>query len=162
MEKLHPRVVWLFLYGLFIRWFFIALFLSIWLNAGFKTKIDQFSLTLTHFIIPILVFFTLLYVWARLSYYFYRYELTENVFKKEYGVIIKRYVSIPYNRIQNIDIHRGVISRILGLSSIQVQTAGMSGVAKAEGRLPGISVKKAEELRESLIDKVAGLKNQGL
>jgi hypothetical protein len=106
-------------------------------------------------------------LWAGLSYNAYKYELTEDVFKKEHGVIWKRYVSIPYERIQNVDIHRGVIARILGLSSLMIQTAGYSGHNRSfalgagdpEGKLPGLSREKAEELREDLIRKTKGSKS---
>lgn len=109
------------------------------------------------------------FFWAHLSYRFYRYELTENGFKKESGVIWKKYVTIPYDRIQNVDIHRGVIARILGLSDLQVQTAGFSAHPSrfgsygmgAEGRLPGLSKNVAEQLRDELV-KRARTKNQGI
>ncbi|KPJ55637.1 hypothetical protein AMJ49_06655, partial [Parcubacteria bacterium DG_74_2] len=69
-------------------------------------------------------------------------------------------------RIQNIDIHRGVFARLLGLSDLRIQTAGFGGMhgkwgSSAEGNLPGIERNKAEELREQLIKRVKGTK-QGL
>ena len=76
----------------------------------------------------------------------------------------------PYERIQNVDIYRGIFTRLLGLSDLQIQTAGMSatigrygafGVA-AEGRLPGISKEEAETLRDELIRRARGHKNQGI
>ena len=39
-------------------------------------------------------------------------------------MIWKRYVTIPYDRIQNVDIYRGVLARLLGLSDLNIQTAG--------------------------------------
>src|SRR3989338_1088040 len=93
------------------------------------------------------------YIWAKLSYQNYKYELTDNGFKKELGVIRKKYVTIPYDRIQNVDIDRGIIARILGLSDIKIQTAGMSGMMGAEGRLPGLSVQDAEIVRDDLIKR---------
>jgi len=71
------------------------------------------------FVVWILVFLFFVifsYVRSRLLYKYYFYELTENSFRKEHGIIYKKYVSIPYTRIQNIDIYRGVLARILGLS----------------------------------------------
>lgn len=110
-----------------------------------------------------IAYIVIVYVWARLSYRFYLYELTENGFKKESGIIYKRYVTIPYDRIQNVDIIRGVWARILGLSDLQIQTAGMSGAAYySEGRLPGLSTEDAEKLRDELINRARQSKNQGL
>lgn len=110
------------------------------------------------------------YIWAKLSYRFYKYELVEDGFRKESGVIWKKYVTIPYERIQNVDIYRGILARMLGLSDLQIQTAGMSatvgrygfGGAGAEGRLPGVSQQDAEKLRDGLIKRARGSKNQGV
>src|SRR3989344_4147735 len=101
--------------------------------------IPQFSepFSFNVFIILLIVCILLTYIWARLSYHFYRYELTKEGFRKESGVISKSYVTIPYNRIQNVDIYRGVMARLLGLSSLWIQTAGISGMVRAEGLLPG-------------------------
>jgi putative membrane protein len=101
-----------------------------------------------------------------LTYRFWRYEIGDEAFKMEQGVIWKRYVSIPYERIQNVDIHRGVFARIFGLSDLRIQTAGFGGMYGswghfAEGNLPGIEREKAERLREELIAKVKRTK-QGL
>ncbi|MEK7117403.1 MAG: PH domain-containing protein, partial [Patescibacteria group bacterium] len=99
------------------------------------------------------------YIWARLTYNYYRYELTETGFRKEKGVIYKKYVTIPYDRIQNVDIYRGILARILGLSDLNIQTAGASAVVGqygafdvgAEGRLPALSKEVAEQLRDEVI-----------
>ena len=108
-------------------------------------------------------------LWSKLAYDAYKYELREDGFRKEYGVIWKKYVTIPYERIQNVDINRGLLARLLGLSDLQIQTAGISATVSrygmagmgAEGRLPGISKDVAEELRDELIKRARG-KNQGL
>lgn len=119
------------------------------------------------------IIFTVLifdFIWAKLSYHFYRYELTEAGFRKELGVIYKKYVTIPYDRIQNIDIYRGILARLLGLSDLNIQTAGYSSLAtrqgvfdlESEGSLPGLSREVAEELRNELVKRSTRSKNQGL
>lgn len=168
MQKLHPRAVWLFFVSYLIRWIFFILILSLfsWLPSRLAKETTGFVFAgMPSFFQPLIIIPVLLagaYIWARLSYYFYRYELTDKAFKKEFGVIWKKYVSIPYDRIQNVDIYRGVWARILGLSDIQIQTAGMSGVALVEGRLPGLTREDAEKLREELIQRVNQSKSQGL
>lgn len=112
-------------------------------------------------IIPTLL--PLSFIWAKLTYRFYRYELTDAGFRKELGVIWKMYVTIPYDRIQNVDIYRGILARLLGLSDLQIQTAGVSGKVVSEGRLPGLSREVAEQLRDEIIQRARQLRgNQGL
>lgn len=107
------------------------------------------------------------WIWAALSYRFYKYELREDGFRKESGIIWKKYTTIPYGRIQNVEIYRGLVARILGLSDLHIQTAG--GVAQprygafSEGRLPGLSREDAEKMRDELVRRTQqNAKSQGL
>ncbi len=177
MKQLDPKAVWLFFFSSLLRSIVPVIFLSIWSSAflsGFSDDTKDISVLSFGFlkwlwlIIP--VYIVLVFVWAKLTYHFYRYELIENGFRKESGIIYKKYVTIPYDRIQNVDIHRGILARILGLSDLNIQTAGASatisrygiGGISAEGRLPATSMKVAEELRDELIQRAKNSKNQGL
>ncbi len=64
---------------------------------------------------------------------------------------------VPYNRITNIDITQGPISRKLGIATLKIQTAGYSGQqARAEIKMEGIE--QFEELREFIMEFVRGKK----
>ena len=165
MEKLHPRAVWLFFLSSMISWMiFLLIFLWAFVFLFFTAGYGAASLGIW---LLLLIFIAVLaFVVAKLTYHFYRYELTKNGFKKEHGIIWKKYVTIPYDRIQNIDIYRGILARILGLSDLQIQTAGgiTSGSygAFSEGRLPGLSRQTAEKLRDELVRRAHHHKGQGL
>lgn len=161
MKQLHPRAVWLFFIGQFSSLFFLGLIIGVIVLVAGSEERGAGSIIIIRFLqwifsssivwlgLPILIIAA--YAAARLSWYFYRYELTDNAFKKEHGIIWKRYVTIPYDRIQNVDINRGVFARLLGLSDLWIQTAGASGIVTSEGRLPGLSREDAEKLRDELI-----------
>ena len=161
-QQLDSKAVWLF----FFSSFFVNLFTILVLGAGFiPMLLIADNLPINAFGIILLIFLILCifsFIWAKLVYHFYRYELTDIGFRKESGVIFKRYVTIPYDRIQNVDIYRGIFARILGLSDLNIQTAGASGAIGAEGRLPGLSEKIAEQLRDELIKRARQNRNQGL
>ena len=97
---------------------------SIWIGGAFSSinKIDGNEFSVWSFVgwlsIIIPIFLILCFIWAKLTYRFYRYESTDLGFRKESGVIYKKYVTIPYDRIQNVDIYRGILARILGLSDL--------------------------------------------
>lgn len=113
-------------------------------------QIELLLSTLIWVIVPLLLGFFV--IWVILSYNSYRYELTDKEFRKEFGIIRKRYVSIPYDQIQNVDIHRGITDRLLGLSELHIQTAGQSdSINAAEGILPGLSKEEAEAIRNELV-----------
>ncbi|MEX2514752.1 MAG: PH domain-containing protein [Candidatus Paceibacterota bacterium] len=96
--------------------------------------------------------FLLVIVYSVLWVRWYYYEVAPDEFKKEYGVISKSYTSIPYSRIQNVNIERSLLERMLGISTLQIQTAG-TGMIQAEGRVPGIEKDTAEEVREAILSK---------
>ena len=68
------------------------------------------------------------------------------------GVIVQRATSIPYERIQQIDVERGPIERMVGLSQVVVRTAAATTDASLRGLAPG----DADELRQRLLD-LAGI-----
>jgi len=168
MKQLDPKAVWLFFFSFVLRWFIPLVFIGIYFYLPIFSKtsgdISFGFLNWLWFIIP--AFLILCFIWAKLSYHFYRYELREDGFRKEHGVVWKKYVTIPYDRIQNVDIYRGVIARLLGLSDLQIQTAGGitagSYGAFSEGRLPGLSHEIAEQMRDELVRRARQSKDQGL
>ncbi len=173
MKQLDPKAVWLFFISFVLRSFIPIIFL-IMIICSIAENLDngsEFSLGFLNWLwIIVPAFFVLCFVWAKLTYRFYRYELTDAGFRKELGVIYKKYVTIPYDRIQNVDIYRGILARIFGLSDINIQTAGMSATVGSygisgggsEGRLPAVSREDAERMRDELIQRARQAKNQGL
>ena len=171
MENLHPKSIWLFFFSFLIRGLIFFVFLSFWAGpffavfsgiAGGENVLGYILAVFGLWLIFFGLYILFCYIWAKLTYKYWKYELSEDVFKKESGVIWKKYVSVPYERIQNVDIYRGVFARILGLSDLHIQTAGASVVSYgrgglagvgAEGRLPGIGKDVAEKLRDGLIKR---------
>jgi len=85
------------------------------------------------------------------------YKLTENEIIWKRGVWFKNTGIVPYNRITNIDITQGPISRKLGIAALKIQTAGYSGQqTRSEIRINGIE--EFEELREVIMGFVKGKK----
>lgn len=166
LKHLAPSAQWLFFINSFIRFAVLFLTFGLWiilptiaiLNSG---GANGSSLSGVFVLLGILVVIVASWFWAKLSYNNYKYQLTPNGFRKEQGVIWKKYVTIPYSKIQNVDIYRGVLARILGLSDLNIQTAGASAVMNqrsifssgmgAEGRLLGLSFDDAEKLRDELV-----------
>ena len=174
MRQLDPKAFWLFS----LRYFFIllcglffgAIFLltttiEVFLVSSSRSslvsgKIMEFGMMLT--IIALLISF----IWAKLAYKNYRFGLTPKTIRIEQGVIYKKYVEIPYNRIQNIDIYQGLLARLLGLAVLQIQTAGYSQSRSLssmyfnpEGRLLGISSQNAKKLRDELVQRATSVRN---
>jgi len=71
------------------------------------------------------------------------------------GVWFRMLSIVPYNRITNVDVVQGPLSRWLGIATVKVQTAGYSGqVSRAEAKILG--VKNYEEVKEYILSKIRG------
>jgi membrane protein YdbS with pleckstrin-like domain len=163
-KQLHPGSRWLFrikgFFGSLFTVFFLSFFFSV-LLAGLKNGEPNFS-----WISPILAFGVLLLIiiaeiYARLAYKFWFYEFADSQLRIERGIIWKRYSNIPYERIQNVDITRGIIARLNGFSTVNIQTAGYSmpagnrGGIGSEGYIPAVPMAEAEHIREFVIKKIS-------
>ncbi|MDF2444494.1 MAG: uncharacterized protein JWR01_2697 [Subtercola sp.] len=64
-----------------------------------------------------------------------------------HGIMFFRIVAVPYGRMQLIDVNRGPIGRLLGLSDLKfVTAAAATGVS-----IPGLPEAEADELRDRLV-----------
>ncbi|HEV7812602.1 MAG TPA: PH domain-containing protein [Leifsonia sp.] len=76
----------------------------------------------------------------------YRMRDDDLLFRR--GIMFQRFVSVPYGRMQLIDINRGPVGRMLGLADLKFVTA-----AAATGVLiPGLPEAEASELRDRLVE----------
>lgn len=142
-NKLHPGMKWS--YRLTSYFIFIILVPIFFLFSGL----------LWAFFLPYIILVLILTeVYVKMAYNRWFYEFNDQGFKSECGVIFKRYSNVPYERIQNVSVTRGIIARMLGFSSVQIQTAGYSGAVGAEGRIPAVDFKHAEEIRDFLMKKI--------
>lgn len=67
------------------------------------------------------------------------------------GIILKREIVIPYNRVQHVALHEGMISRIYQLAALEFYTAGG---ANGDLKIPGIPKEQAERIKQFIVDKV--------
>ena len=68
-----------------------------------------------------------------------------------HGIIATNTIVIPYNRVQHVALHEGLISRYFGLAKIEIFTAGGSS---SDIEIPGIEKEQAENLKQLLMGKI--------
>ncbi len=166
-KQLHSGVKWLWRVGYIWSVVFIAVFLSFMFVPLMLANQAMFNFG--WFLIPfigfVILFLALAELWVHLSYNRWFYEFTDDNLKIENGVIWKNYKNIPYERVQNVDIRRGIIARILGFSTVMIQTAGYSGPYArhgygAEGSIPAVDMNEAEKIRDFVIKKISRKKSK--
>lgn len=163
MNKLHSGARWQFRFNAYIVMIFLSLLIG-WFVIPALGALFPFiiyvatNLSSTTIILAIFVYLIFILIvgeiYARMSYNRWLYEFTDDGLRLERGIIWKRYSNIPYERIQNVDIHRGVLARMLGFSALMIQTAGYSGQPHSEGYIPALETNLAEQIRSHIMKKI--------
>ncbi|SEO96567.1 putative membrane protein [Halogranum amylolyticum] len=89
----------------------------------------------------------LLVAYEVLYYRRYEYELTADTFDIRSGVVSRRNREIPLRRIQNVDISRNVVQRVLGIAALNFETAGGSGT---EAAIRYVTFEEAKRLQNEI------------
>ena len=118
--------------GFVFMFIFLMLFIGIF-NIDFIVSSGVLGIILFYFILPIILGFILAYAWANLYWKSYTFDIGSDKITITRGVIGKRIANLPYERVQNVNIFRGVLDRIFGVYAIQIETAGGFSVASSGG-----------------------------
>jgi len=148
-EEFKPSPKFMKLYFIYYLFTIIVAFLP-WYIPMVILAPPVASVSISLVFIPMIIFAG---AWIPKYYNSIAYKLTEHEIIWRRGVWFKYTGIVPYNRITNIDVAQGPISRRLGIASLKIQTAGYSaGKARAELRLDGIE--RFEELRDLIMSFV--------
>lgn len=79
----------------------------------------------------------------------YRYRLDDEKLEIRRGIITIRHILVPVERIHQVEVVRGPINRMFGLSDVVVTTAG--GTVKVQFLEDGVAETIADSLNESVI-----------
>ncbi len=90
--------------------------------------------------------------WRRFSY-----QVGEEEIRIASGVFSRNKRSIPYERIQDVNVEQKLLARLLGLASVKFET-GSAG--SDDGVLNAVSLERAEELRDIIRKRKAGIAAQ--
>lgn len=159
MQQLDRRAIWVFFIQSFsatIATIVLFGFIVFGVAIGEASRDSQLAISFLLGCTAILILICIIsYIWAYISYQHYSYELTAEAIRIEHGIIWKQSTFIPYERIQNVDIHRGMLERIFRIANLQIQTVsyshGNSYTPWSEGHLPGLNSATARQLRQELV-----------
>lgn len=82
-----------------------------------------------------------------LSWWSFRYTVGEREIVIESGIVTRNRRSIPFDRVQDVDIERALLARLFGLAKVKIET-GAGG--KDEGVLDSVTVAEADRLRAAV------------
>jgi membrane protein YdbS with pleckstrin-like domain len=107
------------------------------------------------FFLPFILFAA---YWVPKYYATITYKLTKDEMTWRRGVWFRNTGIVPYNRITNIDITQGPVSRHFGIASLKIQTAGYSGAGQKTSEIALDGIEDFEGLREFIMQFVRGRK----
>ncbi|WP_172455507.1 PH domain-containing protein [Paenibacillus sp. BIHB 4019] len=94
-----------------------------------------------------LIFLALFFGFLEWRTFTYTPEADRIVIRK--GVLFKDEKTIYYGRIHSVNVEQPFLQRILGVAELKIETPG--GGKKADGILPALTVRDAEQLRQQLL-----------
>lgn len=139
--------------------------------------VTYWSKTFLMFVLILIGVFLLpgIFIFAMIAYIFsiimtallvhnnYHFEINASGLIVETGILHKHTVSVPFEQVQNVNIERTILDRILGFSRVSIETAGASvagAVAgtkpKAEAYIPAVHLQKAKLIHDILLDGADG------
>lgn len=90
-------------------------------------------------------------VLARIGFLKKAYAFREHDVLFRHGILATETIVIPYNRVQHVELHEGVFSRMFHLAQIGVFTAGGNS---GDIQIPGLSKALAENIEQLLMGKI--------
>jgi membrane protein YdbS with pleckstrin-like domain len=116
-------------------------------------------------LIPLLVAVAIVLYWIPKFHSSINYVLEDDEVIVTKGVWWKTKSVVPYNRITNVNIYQGPISRRLKLGRLAIQTAGFSGVTGRGGKTAEaeiFGIKNFEETKDVVMKFVKGMRPQAV
>ena len=128
------------LFGLFAAAYTIAV-----------ASVKQLAKLQWQFYCGILVVLLLVLWFSRMGYNKKGFAFRQHDVLFRHGIIATYTIVIPYNRIQHVALHEGIISRFFGLAKIEIFTAGGNS---GDIEIPGIEKEQAENIKQLLMGKI--------
>lgn len=143
---LHPNYWKVTLISIAIFFLIIAIGLGLvfFFNEDLSPYISEFSIVYAIMLLMVLFF-------SRISFKKKGFAFRTHDVLLRHGIIATNTLVIPYNRVQHVALHEGLLSRFFGLAKIQIFTAGGSS---SDIEIPGIAKEQAESIKHLLMGKI--------
>jgi len=160
LKRLYLVYLWIVLLGGFLWWLipvviFVVLSFEMWI--GIVVALSS--------LVPLLITAAVTIYWISRFHSSITYVLDDDEITVTKGVWWKTRSFVPYNRITNINIYQGPISRRFGLGKVSIQTAGFSGTSSSGTKVAEaviFGVKNFEEIKDIITNFVKGLRPQAI
>lgn len=127
-------------------------FLIIGIGLGFTLYFnEELAVFVTELSIVYVVLVFIVLFFSRLGFKKKGFAFRNHDVLFRHGIIATNTLVIPYNRVQHVALHEGLLSRFFGLAKIEIFTAGGSS---SDIEIPGIDKEQAESIKQLLMGKI--------
>lgn len=147
-QRIHKNHLKVILINTFLV--FVVLLIGLFFLIDRKLNEDMPEYT-TWIYVLFIVLFALIVFYKILGFSRRKYALREKDISYKSGVITKTMTTVPFSRIQHVEIDEGPISRYFGLASLSVYTAGDSS---DDLDISGIKKEEALRIKEFISSKI--------
>lgn len=85
--------------------------------------------------------------WTALVWRAWQFRVGDGALHLRHGVLVRRESTIPFHRVQHIDLEAGPLERRMGLTTLVLRTAS----ASSDSTIPGIDAADADQLRVRIL-----------
>ncbi len=93
-------------------------------------------------------------IWIPAAFRALEYYIDDEGVKMKGGVVWKKYVTVPYSKITNVDVIQGPMQRYYNIGTIHVQTAGAGGKQGEKAELKINGIRELEKVRKLIIGRI--------
>ena len=160
LKTLYQVYLAIVLFGGFLWWMIPVVafvMLALEMPIGVVVALSSF--------VPLLIVVGFVLHWIPKFHSSINYVLEDDKITITKGVWWKTKSFVPYNRITNVNIYQGPISRHFGLGKLSIQTAGFSGTTSSGGKVAEavvLGIKNFEEVKDIVMKFVKGMKPEAV
>lgn len=145
-SKLHPNYWKVILINTAVTFFIFGI------GAGFLFYFnEEISEARSYSVVAFVVLLAITVLLSRISFKKRGFAFREHDVLFQSGIIATKTIVIPYNRVQHVALHEGLVSRYFGLAKVEIFTAGGSS---SDIEIPGIEKEQAENIKQLLMGKI--------
>lgn len=144
---ISPKYFYIIVFNIFLVYFILV---GTLLGLYFFANASDIQSLIWYVISVLFILFLISLALGYLGFKKRKYAIREKDMTYSHGYIVHNIITLPYNRIQHIEIARSFLARKLGLSTLKIYSAGQSGGDIAIKGLP----KTTAESQYSFLTKI--------
>jgi len=134
-------------------WIFGFILMAIFLVVNFlNTDLLETRWIVWAVVGGIILLFGLISLISVMGFKHKEYAIRERDILYKSGLIFRKTIAIPYNRIQHSEINQGPVERNFNLSQLQIFTAGGHN---SDLVIPGLFLEQAQDIKEFVMEKTS-------